>query len=63
MYDDNSTLDYIKMISARSLLEKTDLSIDVIARRLGYDSTEEFEKKFLSIERRKPSSVRRNRKK
>lgn len=63
MYDDISTLDYIKMISARSLLESTNLPVEAIARRLGYDSTDEFERKFLFVERKKASSFRNNRKK
>ncbi|MFQ6103669.1 MAG: helix-turn-helix domain-containing protein [Candidatus Glassbacteria bacterium] len=58
MDHDVSTLDYLKIMEARRLIVQTDLSIESIAKKLGFSTMEEFERKFRRLERKRPRTVR-----
>jgi transcriptional regulator GlxA family with amidase domain len=59
MYVECSTLDCLRIIEARILIESTDLPIEEIWRRLGFSNLEEFERKFQWLERAKPHMMRK----
>jgi len=59
MYVECSTLDCLRIIEARILIESTDLPIEEISSRLGFSNLEEFERKFQWLERVKPHMMRK----
>lgn len=59
MFTECSTLDCLRILEARILIESTEIPIEEISSRLGFSSLEEFESKFLWLERTKPQALRK----
>jgi AraC-like DNA-binding protein len=59
MFVECSTMDCLKIMEARKLIESTDIPIPEISNRLGFSSLDEFMRKFLWFERVKPEALRR----